>query len=143
MCRFCCCWFRFWEMIAYGYVVGDREFTIVVADPQFCALGLVLVGVLARVARVVGLPSGEEGVGKVVKKITMEEKGGVELGEVVRRGDVGGGRVEELLMVKKEGVDGAGRGVDSKSVSSADPVHQPTKKKRKKTNAIDDLFGDL
>ncbi|TVY28625.1 Ribonuclease MRP protein subunit rmp1 [Lachnellula hyalina] len=144
-------------------------FSTLVADNQYAALGLLLVGVLARLRTVVKMLGKELGVeiemGEIEKSVSegIEEvlemkEGGDDFGEVISRGaiEVGvGGNVVEALdedqveepalrMSKKE----KKRRKQVEEVKVGNEVVDSTsskrpKKKRKKGDAFDDLFSSL
>lgn len=147
-------------------------FSSVVRDVQFAALGVVLMGVLARVGREVGLPEREVREVGVVKGVSLRQTG-VDQGVVVRRewrsggvdtetettvvsrdGDHGEGR-EESEIVKDSEIEEEKVGGDeeirevSREIRRADSVIASSsrtgkgKKKKGKKSAIDDLFAGL
>lgn len=153
-----------------------------VADTQFAALGVVLIAVLARVGRIVGLPEpklepqlsldrtagarplltsafGEAGeivprpngedIGKVVQRNTDKEE------EIVTNAIMRDRWREESRTMDRavqgdadlaskrqpEVMKGKGRAAEQEGRETHPQVRQ--KKRRKKGNAIDDLFDDL
>jgi ribonuclease MRP protein subunit RMP1 len=164
-------------------VIFYRGFTTLVADSQFSILGVVLVALLARAGRIVGLPEPKSGglardadvqmlpassirepgddAGEIVLREYVKEIGRVvgrrndkDLSKFLdqrKRGNTGNKTVaedeadffgnrnctgeEEKMVVAKEMLAQQGI-VTTKSASRP-------KKRRKKGNAIDELFGDL
>lgn len=147
-----------------------------VADNQFSTLGVVLIAVLARVGRIIGLPAIESNVvaasagGKILLASSFRETGevrgetvlreyGEDMGKVVERRTI----VEELKVIntfKEESSKKSSKRLLANQPKSSEMVNvdrastrpeKPTKgetearpkKRRKKGNAIDDLFGNL
>ena len=126
-----------------------------VADNQYAALGLMLVGCLARVGRVVGGLRGEVKVSERVEGGSLEGEGkDQDLGEVVSREEAAS---EEATKVQntEEGEDNVAlkRSKPEKRSVMADETKNSAgedstatkcpKKKRKKGDAFDDLFSGL
>jgi ribonuclease MRP protein subunit RMP1 len=160
-----------------------RAFTTLVADTQFSTLGVVLLAVLARVGRIVGLPNtGAEvpaaNAGSKTLLASSVRETGPKTGEIVvreyaedmgsvveRRAEGSESRVTDTL--KAEGSSKESRAgdagdqphsnesskVEEESISLDKKPRQneikridsqtKAKKRRKKGNAIDHLFGDL
>lgn len=151
----------------------NRAFSTVVADTQFSALGVVLIAALARIGKICGLPkakattvdshhsvsagTGSEPIENHVGGGTAGSRGlSEDMGKVVQRNAVREdqrshsseevGRVSAPLNMmhalehqcKAPKVQKTTMKEREESSSSARPV-----KRRKKTNAIDDLFGGL
>jgi ribonuclease MRP protein subunit RMP1 len=146
--------------------MGNRAFSTLVADNQYAALGLLLIGILARLRSVLKVLGKELGIEIEMEEIEspalVEEKEvkapqndvGDDFGEVVSRtaatveeDNVLGEDDQEIPVVrkKKEGkkkrkeVEEAQKG---KEVMDSTPSKRP-KKKRKKGDAFDDLFSGL
>ncbi len=142
-----------------------RAFSNLVADNQFAALGLVLMGTLASVKRVIR-PLGREKVdldglsdGLNEQKTLQDIEVVTDLGEVVKREEIekfvetrSEGRRdedddEERLEIKKakkkrkvEG--GKEHKISEEASKEGNPAKRP-KKKRKKGDTFDDLFSSL
>ncbi len=158
---------------------SSRAFSTLVADTQFSTLGVVLLAILARVGRLVGLPEPPPAPELKPKTIlaTSLKQTGDDRGEVVQRTykseEVGEVVSRAMAEKKRENVD-VGKIVDreakdvgdaaisrSERISDADErkwhrsgkeaaetvgtagVETKKKKRRKKGNAIDDLFAGL
>lgn len=157
-----------------------RAFSTLIADKQFSTLGVVLLAVLGRVARIVGVGEGEgedaeRDVDSAARDARLAEGGnsgvvGEDLGEVVGRGTITttataqeeGGDVHPMVEGDSAKLDlglgiGGSTALAEKRVSDVatsresdemdaaankDPPPRP-KKKRKKGNAIDELFSEL
>ena len=144
-------------------------FSTVVHDTQFAALGVVLMGALARIGREVGLPENKVDV-EMVRGVSLRQTG-VDTGEVVER-EWSGSRSRSTL--KLGGGSGGGTGDDdgkemgdgvkpvqerlredidlvevnmeahADSAGTATGSKRKEKKKKKgKKSAIDDLFAGL
>jgi ribonuclease MRP protein subunit RMP1 len=155
-----------------------RAFSTLVADSQFSTLGVVLIAMLARVGRIVGLPEVEAdpaGADANVKTLLVSSfrATGQQSGEAVLREymeDVGkvverspstkaspseaiiqpGGASKRLAKASANSTEGGavdanGQNATKTTVQEAAPLTSDTrpKKKRKKGNAIDDLFSNL
>ncbi|TAQ83712.1 hypothetical protein B7494_g7963 [Chlorociboria aeruginascens] len=121
-------------------------FSTLMADSQFAALGLLLMGALARLRTVVGVLSAEEH-GKGPGQEEREVVGG---GEVGRLGDgLGDEDVDFGQKIAREGVEGVRKGKrvlaseEEGGVAVEMPSKKPRKKKRKKRDEFDDLFAGL
>ncbi len=127
----------------------------VVADNQYAALGLMLIGTLARVRKVIG-PLRREGDGEGRDMIRVEEMDGKELdlGEFIRREElVGkeGGEGEPDVKDVEEGAGlktstakrNAGSTKGNISITEDTKSMKRPKKKRKKGDVFDDLFEGL
>jgi ribonuclease MRP protein subunit RMP1 len=146
----------------------ERAFSNLVADNQYSALGLTLLGSLARVRSVMGklLEDEEEGVAEAEVRDETSMQGveiGDDLGEVVSReeilGDVKDSRddVDEEVEFeqKKSGEQEEGEpSEETQKPTIAKPLKRmkiqetataskPPKKKRKRGDAFDDLFSSL
>jgi len=134
-------------------------FSQLVADNQYAALGLMLVGTLARARRVIEPLRGEREV--LVEEGRIEEslKGNevLDLGEVIKREDIVGSdlRNESRPAEEDEG-DDAAQSRKSKKKKRSMTMEKPEspltedltvtkrhKKRRKKGDAFDDLFAGL
>lgn len=135
-----------------------RAFSALTADNQYAALGLMLMGTLARMQRVIGSLRKKEEPGEDL----IGEGGGeslvgnneLDLGEVVKRVDTEGEIAGEPSAPEEQGVDGSRvkkakkRGGMVKDThqedkeTSSTPSKRP-KKKRKKRDAFDELFDRL
>jgi ribonuclease MRP protein subunit RMP1 len=147
------------------WLMIERAFSGVVADNQYSALGLTLLGSLARVRSVMGMlvEDGEEGVTEAeVEGETLSKKVeiGDDFGEVVDReeilGTLGKPDADEKVEVEpKQSGEQEGESSEEKpkpTVAKPDERKQiqeratpskPPKKKRKKGDAFDDLFSSL
>jgi ribonuclease MRP protein subunit RMP1 len=145
-------------------------FSSVVRDVQFAALGVVLMGVLARVGREVGLPVPVVQEVEVVSGVSLRQTG-VDRGVVVRREWRGGGVETETAVVAGDGDHGEGReesesvkgsGIEQEEVGAYEEIKEGSreirradsvtasssrtgkgKRNRGKKSAIDDLFAGL
>lgn len=120
-------------------LISTRPFGAVVADNQYAPLGLMLLGTLARLNKIImPLQRKPEVLVPVVaqKKVSMIE----DIGEPVMR-------ETQLDLENKEEPKAEHEKLDTKSKKVARPTDnttsKPPKKKRKKGNAIDDLFSGL
>jgi len=132
----------------------QHSFSQLIADGRFSVLGLVLMGVLAEVCKVVGITAELEEMGQVEVERALEEfgreawgmdEGGEDVGEIVRRAD------DMAVAASHKPTTTASFETDTKQTVAVEneatkrkPDNTPrsTKKKRKKTgNAIDDIFG--
>lgn len=130
-----------------------RNFTRVIADNQYSALGLMLLGTLASLQRILALFNqnsvGEETIAlktKVAKSVSGVENDradGEDVGESVSREvdeDVGE-RIERTRRVDEGGVKRAWS--KAEKIEEREKDVKPAKKKKKKGDAIDDLFSGL
>jgi len=132
------CW------IAFSGVVGDN---------QYAALGLMLVGTLGRLGRVVGWEGEGEGEGEVVDvkvDVSQVQEMGRQEGEDMHAGeeDLGVPLLREEIMQTEEAQIKEDEKKHMRSESeavSAETEKLPAKKKRKKKHrdAIDELFSSL
>ncbi|KAJ6186347.1 hypothetical protein N7519_007648 [Penicillium mononematosum] len=113
-------------------------FSTVVADNQFSALGIVLLAVLARLSKITGISHQKMEPVTTKSKMTVAKE---DLGERIRRIDnapLAPVRIShsdsKVSKVSKEKTTGK---------STEDGVSKTTSKKKKKKNAIDDLFSGL
>ncbi|EFR03311.1 hypothetical protein MGYG_06310 [Nannizzia gypsea CBS 118893] len=150
-----------------------RAFSTVVADIQFCSLGVVLLATLAEVFKVVQINKGE--LSNIAQELGDEKASeptprpasnaavaNEDFGEVIRRSEVDTQvkkKVDSAVSTdgeavtkkkKKSGLDkGIKRKVDddtAMAVSMDKPgssKEKKTKKKKRKVNAIDDIFAGL
>jgi ribonuclease MRP protein subunit RMP1 len=134
-----------------------------VADNQYAALGLMLMGCLARLRRVLGLLRGNrdrdsvddrDGHGVDKRDLEGELKDGMDAGEVVRREEVVGEEGHEKIDDEDEEEGTSLKKAKAKKLSipaeeeQTSVAEDPTatkrpKKKRKKGDAFDDLFAGL
>lgn len=144
----------FWQNVLVSKC--QSSFSQIVADGRFAAFGLVLTAVLAQVCQTTGITSVLDDLGQiemeeVIKKFGEADcEGELEAGfeQERRREDIGVAILrdsENLGDEKDESVALAITEGDSKSKSKRKtPASDPrTKKRRKKGNAIDDLFSGL
>ncbi|DAA79515.1 TPA_exp: Uncharacterized protein A8136_0288 [Trichophyton benhamiae CBS 112371] len=148
-----------------------RAFSTVVADIQFCSLGITLLATLAEVFKVVQINKGElsniarelgdektlETIPRSASNVTVAE----DFGEVIRRSEVGS-HIKTTVdsTVSTDGEAGTKkkrkscldesmkRKVDydtamTTSLGVADSSKEKKKKKKRKVNAIDDIFAGL
>lgn len=129
-----------------------------VADNQYAALGLMLVGTLARVRRVVrplrGKERDEEGSeGRMEGLVVKGGQDAQDIGEVVRREELVEGQGPDTADLEEEDNSALKRPKAKKrsvtaeeakvsTVEDSIPSKRP-KKKRKKGDALDDLFAGL
>ena len=141
-------------------------FSTVVRDTQFAALGVVLMAMLARIGREVGLPENTLDI-EVVRGVSLRQTG-VDTGELVEREwsgsksnravKLGGGSERGKGDGDSEEMTDGGRPVEERSredttvfdvevhTDSADTVIESKRKEKKKNgkkSAIDDLFAGL
>ncbi len=167
-----------------NYFVGFRRaFTTLIADSQFSTLGVVLIAVLARVGRIVGLPEPEpkplaieadaqtllassvrqtgHDTGEIVLREYVEDKGkilerGTDREELnaydkLKRGNASRYPGPEAGAEEPDRSEFGERGLkltvvkESTAQQETETIKSQSrpKKRRKKGNAIDDLFGDL
>jgi ribonuclease MRP protein subunit RMP1 len=142
-----------------------RALSNLVADNQYAALGLVLMGALASVKRAIR-PLGREKVniegssdGPNEQKILQDSEVVTDLGEVVKREEIekfvetssgarrdeegGEGRLEVKKAKKKRKIEGRKEQKISEEASKEVNTAKRPKKKRKKGDAFDDLFSSL
>ena len=135
----------------------DRVFRALAVEGRFCALGLVLVGVLARVVKGLGHGPREmaevraDGVAEHVDRKVVGEDGGLDLGERLERSGNDDGIVEggsmAIVPMAVHGVIEAGQ--SREMMSMAETVGQVKvaegviKRKKRRKNAIDDLFSGI
>ena len=135
----------------------QHSFSQVTADGRFAVLGLVLTAVLAQTCHIVGFTTTLEDLGQAeVEKVLHEfgkedwegktalEQGGChegeDVGEVIVRDDLPQDeRSNESIVSAKQQKEGSRKLETKKSKTSTGPI----RKKRKKDNAIDDLFSGL
>ena len=144
-------------------------FSTVVRDTQFAALGVVLMGALARIGREVGLPENKVDV-EMVRGVSLRQTG-VDTGEVVER-EWSGSRSRSTLKLGGGSGGGTGDGDGKEKGDGVKPVQErlredidlvevnmeahadsagtatgskrkEKKKKKGKKSAIDDLFAGL
>lgn len=139
-------------------------FSTVVADPPFSPLGIVLIGTLARLVKIVNANCPQEGVAQQVvdeRVVTGPERSTntiprEDLGELISRSDIVATGAEEKVdiemavsvdtTVKKtkrtqEVVVDTPKGMKRQRAEQEKKVKK--KSKKRKGNAIDDIFGDL
>jgi ribonuclease MRP protein subunit RMP1 len=131
-----------------------RAFTTLVADNQYAPLGLMLLATLARVRRLILPLRGDtededaEGIQAALEGI---EKSGLDLGEVIKRGEIFKSQEDEKPQAgsevkkpkdKKRERKGDEDEARSKAPAEPTPTKRP-KKKRKKGDAFDDIFDSL
>ncbi len=133
-----------------------NAFSQLIADNRFAVLGVVLLAVLSQTCLIMGITKYYEDLGQREVERVLEEFGDTywqdemsreqsgtmteEIGEVVARGDENEpvpSTVPIAQTLKPE--DSARTELSTRRKVSS----QPPKKKRKKANAIDDLFGGL
>ena len=131
----------------------DRNFSRVVADNQYSALGLMLLGTLASLQRLLApfrqkvVKEKEAVVLEASKKVSRStlpgEKDGEDLGERVSRRveDVGEKIVRKRQLEEEVGTKKAWP--KAERVKEKEKTSKPVKKKKKKGDAIDDLFSGL
>ncbi|KAG0648282.1 RNA-processing rmp1 [Hyphodiscus hymeniophilus] len=130
-----------------------------VADNQYAALGLMLIGTLARARKIIGplrgqVMAGEREGEKIGDRIVEVERQHQDLGEVIRREDVVSDERPDIL--DQHGPDGAAgpkrlesrkrsvAAAETKSTAAAESISMKgPKRKRKKGDAFDDLFAGL
>lgn len=125
-------------------------FSMLVADNQYAALGLMLLATLARVRKLV-LPLMGSKAEDVEGAMDIQEHGGLDLGEVIQRNEIVGGSAKEDeedvqagFEVKKPKEKRESREQEphlNRPIDST-PTKRP-KKKRKKGDAFDDIFDSL
>jgi len=122
-----------------------------VADNQYAALGLMLLGCLARLKRVVkalGRREKEDERSNEADDNVMGQDG-LDLGEVVRREGIEGigvGAQEGLQMDEEDSAGLKKAGKKKRTLATTETkksTSKPAKKKRKKRDAFDDLFDRL
>ena len=147
-------------------MVVDRAFSAVVADNQYAALGLMLLGTLARIKTLIR-PLGKEVDDEPEVEVEGKPEGldkntGDDFGEVVKREELqslgveeGNGRHMEHQEDEDNGVQNrkstekrkrANETSDSHKQATVErtPMKPPKKKKRRKHgDALDDLFDSL
>ncbi|EGD90214.1 hypothetical protein H112_02686 [Trichophyton rubrum D6] len=148
-----------------------RAFSTVVADVQFCSLGIALLATLAEVFNVVQINKGElsniaselgdekgpETIPRSASNVTVDE----DFGEVIRRSEVDSHvrtTVDTVVSTDGEAVTkkkrkscfdkSMKRKVDydtsmTASLGEADSSKEKKKKKKRKVNVIDDIFAGL
>jgi ribonuclease MRP protein subunit RMP1 len=128
------------------------SFSRIVRDPQFATLGVVLMGLLARVGGEVGLPEVQV---EVVRGESLRVTGmDGERGEVVSRewwaerregdGDEKGEKIERSEIVQEETVNGTTEAEEVKQkIERRMSSMREEKKKPSKKSTIDDLFAGL
>jgi ribonuclease MRP protein subunit RMP1 len=166
-----------------GIICSCRAFSTVVADNQFAALGVVLIAVLARVGRIVGLPeatwkdteANAEGKPLLASSVrgtarkspeAMVRDDMEDMGNVIEREAVGGepkridgfrvefsgkkSSFEDVLDTPGIGAvhDGDAKVGQIRGRNAQQEIQKSTsqsrpRKKRRKGNAIDDLFDNL
>ncbi|KAH0538724.1 hypothetical protein FGG08_004676 [Glutinoglossum americanum] len=128
--------------------IKNRAFSNVVTDPQFSAIGLVLMAILARLNRIICAQSLDE---SHTPDRALEPRVDEDLGEAVTR-DVredqsqGMNTVSDDANSKILGVAAYGEGIKQLvevPLASRMPSLKPKRKKRKTGNAIDDLFNTI
>ncbi|KAK4621460.1 hypothetical protein CLAFUW4_07141 [Fulvia fulva] len=133
----------------------QHAFSQLIADGRFSVLGLVLLAALSQVCQIVGITADLEEMGQAKVEKVLEEFGrdawGAEtrqqqnvaaedLGEVIQREEVPNQvDVGELKSRPEERTMNATSARVRKATATSN--NKPSKKKRKKGNAIDDIFG--
>lgn len=133
------------------------SFSQTVADGRFSVLGLVLIAVLAQSCQIVGISSGVEDeemhdaeealqdltesteASSIKRANTPPPPSGEDLGEVVKREQVGEKPKDEVAPQETPS-DGKTKAQRREKIATKS---DPPRKKRKKANAIDDLFSSL
>jgi hypothetical protein len=132
------------------------SFSQIVTDGRFAVLGLVLIAVLAQSCQIAGINSGideAEGVEAehalkdlegardepVAKRVGTTTHDGEDLGEVIDRDEMTREAKDEASQQIVTAKPGAGSERSKGSTTSSTPA----RKRRKKGNAIDDLFSGL
>lgn len=141
-------------------VKWEAAFRGLVGDGQFAVLGVVLLGVLGRVVRVLGVlgrmkgrnlavvDQEDLGIGEVGEDLgtVVERAMGGEFGEVVERDEHEGETEDDVRAPVETNAQPSEEFQDTRSTAPT-PRSKPcssTKKKRKRTgDAIDDLFAGL
>ncbi|KAK5706726.1 Ribonuclease MRP protein subunit rmp1 [Elasticomyces elasticus] len=148
----------------------QHAFSQVAADGRFAVLGLVLLASLADVCRIAGVTAAFDDLGqieveKVLERFAEEgwdgrgevmarslEAGGEDVGDVITRGASGGAPKAVAIIDEDDpvAVEKAERPAESTAQTSTmkrsrnrGGTEPKAKKKRKKGDAIDDLFGGL
>ncbi|KAF3403623.1 Meiosis protein mei2 [Penicillium rolfsii] len=112
-------------------------FSTVIAENQFSTLGIVLLATLSRFAKAMGIKIREETRHRPQNKNTQSAPPTEDRGERVSRADIG-------VVPSSEQEPEVSRKVSEKSTSDKASAIKKTKKaKKKKKNAIDDLFSGL
>lgn len=124
-----------------------RAFSTVVADSQFSSLGTVLLAVLARLARTLRferetratIREQPERPASVESAKTPKE----DIGEVVRRDEKPPQRQHVVKKLKEPAFSMSEKTQVPQSKTTRDLDNSQKKKKKRKANAIDDLFDGL
>lgn len=140
-----------------------RAFSQLVADGRFAVLGVVLLAVLSQVCRILGIIEGYEDLGQEEVEKVIEGFGREFLGHSMAVGSASGREREEVGVVVERETDGStpaesivatttttttsDKAADTKAIptdTKRATISQPqARKKKRKANAIDDLFGAL
>ena len=133
------------------------SFSQIVTDGRFAVLGLVLIAVLAQTCQIAGVNSGfdetevveaeealrnleDTGEQPAAKRVETTNHDGEDIGEVVDRETVTrGSETGEVPQQPVTAKPGAGSERSKSGITSSTPA----RKRRKKGNAIDDLFSGL
>lgn len=146
---------HFWQHILVPK--WQNSYSQIVADGQFAVLGLVLIAVLAQTCQVTGITRAFDELGQIeVEKVLHQfgrENRGEDLESQPRRLDSGEDEGEIVVRQSMSGDDIEASRVSAISSDAADEIIlkaeesakalKPTRKRRKKESAIDDLFSSL
>jgi ribonuclease MRP protein subunit RMP1 len=129
-------------------LISDRAFSNLVADNQYSALGLVLLGCLARVKSVIGMLVEDEGMDGVTETGVGEEESVMrevevkdDFGEVVSRKEILGDIDESLIEVNEEGDDAkeqSGGQVEQETTDESQHITMARSRKKKGPSPLTD-----
>lgn len=129
----------------------NRSFGALIADNQFAALGLMLMGTLARISKIV-IPLQKKVEAVIATTVKEKDSTAGDIGEIVMRPireklplqlDTKVHQQLEMEQGKSEKRSKKTAKSSSTLPSTDDMPLKPPKKKRKKGNAIDDLFSNI